>query len=53
MRAFLAYTIAVIAITISIGFMLREIASHLPHRLTPDQLYGCSVEQEAPNGECE
>lgn len=25
---------------------------HFVHKPTPDQLYGCTLQQQAPNGEC-
>lgn len=46
---FLSFCCAVITLGIIAWFAL---GFHIVHTPTPDQLYGCTVEQEAPNGEC-
>jgi hypothetical protein len=33
-------------------FAVGETVEHFTPHPTPDQLYGCTVEQQAPNGEC-
>jgi hypothetical protein len=36
-----------------LAFALWLNGYHIVWKPTPDQLYGCTLEQEAPNGECE
>ncbi|WP_409188399.1 hypothetical protein [Bradyrhizobium sp. RDM4] len=43
-----AYILTAIAMTILMTWLTREAPAP-----TPDQLYGCTVAQQAPNGECE
>ena len=45
-QAFLAWTLLVLVIGI-IGGLVRW-----HNQPTPDQLYGCTVQQRAPTGEC-
>lgn len=35
-----------------LGFVFWLGGYHIVHKPTEDQLYGCTVAQQAPNGEC-
>lgn len=39
-------------ITVIAAFALWLVGYHIVWKPTPDQLYGCTVAQQAPNGEC-
>lgn len=40
------------AFCIACGLALWATAYHFRHQPTADELYGCTVAQQAPNGEC-
>lgn len=44
----------IIAFVVAFGgvYAVSETIEHFTPRPTPDQLYGCTVKQQAPNGEC-
>lgn len=41
------------AIFIVAAWMWFALGFHFVHKPTPDQLYGCTIEQQASNGECQ
>lgn len=41
------------ALAIFLAAAWYSLGYHIVYAPTPDQLYGCTVEQQAPNGECE
>lgn len=43
---------SILGIVLGIAFLLWVNGYHIKHTPTPDQLYGCTVANEAPNGEC-
>ncbi|MGY4621989.1 hypothetical protein ACVWZ4_007216 [Bradyrhizobium sp. USDA 4472] len=43
----------VIFLIASAGLFLWLDGYHVVRKPTPDQLYGCTIEQRAPNGECQ
>lgn len=45
-RWFLALVIVLVVGFFALGY-------HIVYAPTPDQLYGCTVAQQAPNGECQ
>lgn len=45
----LVFLLSIVLVAILFGWVLGY---HLVWKPTPDQLYGCTVEQQAPNGEC-
>lgn len=42
----------VIAIILVAAWGWWALGYHIVYQPTPDQLYGCAVEQQAPNGDC-
>lgn len=42
-----------IALAIVLAVAWHVLGFHIVHKPTEDQLYGCTVEQQAPNGECQ
>lgn len=41
---------SILGVVLGVAFLLWVNGYHI--KPTPDQLYGCTVENEAPNGEC-
>lgn len=42
----------ILAAAVVLGFAFWICGYHIVYAPTPDQLYGCTVEQQASNGEC-
>lgn len=49
MNGFTAFLAAIILVGVWAWFAL---GFYFVHKPTPDELYGCTVAQQAPNGEC-
>lgn len=54
MRGFIVLATSAFAICVAILAMyaVSETIEHFTPKPTADQLYGCTVKQQAPNGEC-
>lgn len=52
-RLFWRWYVSVAASAALIAIALWAAGYHIVWKPTPDQLYGCTVAQQAPNGECQ